>query len=208
MTRSMRCAAPSLLGSLSLLVAMMLSTACSRAPEAQPNAETSKPTPRPASSAAPVAAAPPAAGDLAWDAPASFSKVDHPSSMRKATYNPPRVDPDTEAPELAVTVVGGSIDANIDRWVGQFDAAGKETLARTMRKVGPYDVTIVEMKGTFAGGGMMGGPSTPKAGFALLAAIVPAGERSWFFKMTGPEASMAAAREGFDALVASIRPPG
>lgn len=191
--------------SLFLLVA-----ACGNTPaEPAPTARTA-PTTSPAGSAAPSRPAAPAAapGELAWEAPASFSKVDHASPMRKATYHAPKVEPDTEAPELSVTVVGGSIDANIDRWVGQFDAAAKDTMARSTRQVAGRDVTIVELKGTFAGGGMMGGPSTPKPGFALLAAIVPAGERSWFFKMTGPEASVTAARADFDALVASIRPAG
>lgn len=181
--------------------------ACGNTTDADPAA---KPTSTPPSSApAPTSAARPS-GPLAWDAPASFTKVDHPSSMRKATYHAPKVGSDAEPPELAVTVVGGSIDANIDRWVGQFDAGAKDTMTRSTRKVGPYDVTIVEMRGTFQGGGpMMGGtPSGPKAGWALLAAIVPAGDMSWFFKMTGPEASVTAARPDFDALVGSFRPGG
>jgi hypothetical protein len=196
------------------LLFLGLAAACGDKPaEPQPVARpalTSSPAGAPAGSAAPDRPAAPAAaaGDLAWDAPASFTKVEHASPMRKATYHAPKVDPDTEAPELSVTVVGGSIDANIDRWIGQFDAAAKDTMARSTRQVSGRDVTIVELKGTFAGGGMMGGPSTPKPGFALLAAIIPAGERSWFFKMTGPEASVTAARADFDALVASIRPAG
>jgi hypothetical protein len=192
----------------SLALALSLAAACGSSSDPQPGPAASS---RPPASSPPrddgAAAAP--AGELAWDAPASLREVDHPSSMRKATYQAPAVEPDTEAPELAVTVVGGSIDANVDRWVGQFDAAARGTLARTKRRVGPYEVTVVEMRGTFqGGGGMMGGPATPKPGWALLAAIVPAGERSWFFKMTGPEASVSAARADFDALVGSFRPRG
>ena len=143
-------------------------------------------------------------------APASFKKVDHPSSMRKATYHAPQVGSDAEPPELAVTVVGGAIDANIDRWIGQFDAGAKDTVTRSTRKVGPYEVTIVEIRGTFQGGGpMMGGaPSGPKEGWVMLAAVVPTGDMSWFFKMTGPEASVSAAKADFDALVGSFRPAG
>jgi hypothetical protein len=159
------------------------------------------------SSSAPVAAphaAQPAA--LAWDAPASFTKVDNPSPMRKATYKAPKTGADTDQPELAITVAGGSVDANVDRWVGQFDGDAKKTMVKESRKVGPLDVTVVQLEGSFNGGGMPGAPASPKAGYALLAAIVPVGDQSWFFKMTGPAASVKAAKKDFDALVGSLRP--
>lgn len=191
------------------LASLAVLSACGNTAEPTPAATTAPPP-----ATAPTAATAPAArpgGAITWDAPASFAKVEHPSSMRKATYHAPKVGSDTEPPELAVTVVGGSIDANIDRWVGQFDPGAKETLTRSTRKVGAHEVTLVEMRGTFQGGGpMMGGAAAagPKAGWALLAAIVPDGDMSWFFKMTGPEASVTAARADFDALVASFRPAG
>jgi hypothetical protein len=147
------------------------------------------------------------AGDLAWDAPASFHKVDNPSKMRKATYETPKVGSDAEAPQLSVIVAGGGVDSNVDRWVGQFDDAAKSTLKREKKTVGAYEVTIVTLEGTFSGGGgMPGAPASPQAGWALLGAVVPAGDQAWFFKMTGPKASVAAARGDFDALVGSIRP--
>ncbi len=189
-----------------LLVLVVGLAGCDKPPEPPPPGKpgvSDGTTPKPASSGA-SASTP--KGPLAWDAPASFTKVENPSPMRKATYQPPKVGDDAEAPELAVTFVGGSVDANIDRWIGQFDAEAKSSLVRASKKVDPYEVIIVEMKGTFNAGGMMGGAPTPKPGFALLAAIVPVGDQSWFFKMTGPEASVKAARADFDAMVASFRP--
>lgn len=190
------------------LASLAVLSACGNTAEPTPAAKTAG-APATTPTGAP-AAAPRPGGAITWDAPASFTKVDHPSSMRKATYHAPKVGSDAEPPELAVTVVGGSIDANIDRWVGQFDPGAKDTLTRSTRKVGAYEVTLVEMRGTFQGGGpMMGGAAAgPKTGWALLAAIVPDGDMSWFFKMTGPEASVTAARADFDALVASFRPAG
>ncbi|MGZ3416457.1 MAG: hypothetical protein ACXVEF_04120 [Polyangiales bacterium] len=147
-----------------------------------------------------------AAGALAWDAPASFTKADNPSPMRKATYKAPKTGADADQPELAVTVAGGSVDANVDRWAGQFDGEAKKTMVKEQRKVGSLDITVVQLKGSFNGGGMPGAPAGPKAGWALLAAIVPVGDQSWFFKMTGPEASVNAAKKDFDALIGSLRP--
>jgi hypothetical protein len=64
----------------------------------------------------------------------------------------------------------------------------------------------VEIKGTFAsGGGMMGGPTTPKEKFMLLGAVVDGPDRQHFFKMTGPEKTVTAAKKDFDAFVSSFR---
>jgi len=179
--------------------------ACSRTPE---------PDPAPAKTAAPASAAPAASHSaaasrqLAWDAPGGWTRAENTSSLRKATYKIPKHVDDMEAPELAISVAGGAIDANIDRWVSQFDEAAKATLKRTTRKVAGYDVTIVELSGTYQGNTMPGAPQTgPKASYALLGAIVPVDpEARWFFKMIGPTRSVSAARSDFDSLIASVRP--
>ena len=98
------------------------------APSTRPDAPqaTATSTARAPSMAARPATSP--AATITWEAPPSFTKVEHPSSMRKATYKLPQASGDTEAPELAVTVVGGSVDSNIERWIGQFDEGARETL--------------------------------------------------------------------------------
>lgn len=188
-----------------LVLAPLVFAACNRAPE--PDATQAAPKPIAPASQLPSAAPAPSnkVTELSWDPPASWTRVENASPMRKATYRIPKQEKDAEAPELAVTVAGGSVDANVDRWIGQFDEAAKKTLVRTTKKLGPYEATIVELRGTFSGGGMPGAPSSPKSGWALLAAVVPVGHASWFFKMTGPEASVLAARKDFDALLATVR---
>jgi hypothetical protein len=126
--------------------------------------------------------------------------------MRIATYRVPRAAGITDDADLAVTRAGGSTDANIERWVGQFDVHGKET--RTEKTVHGLKITVVEMSGTFGGGGgaMMQGASTPKPGWSLLAAIVEAPGTPYFFKLTGPSASIAAARTSFAALLDTVSP--
>lgn len=198
----------------SALASALLLAACGDAPApgASTSASPAKPTGEPPAEAskppAPTSDGPSAAaGELAWEAPASFKKVANPSTMRKATYEAPKVGSDPEAPTLSVIVAGGGVDANIDRWATQFDEAAKPAMRRDAKKVGSYDVTVVELKGTFSGGGgMMGAPTSPQAGWALLGAVVPVGDQQWFFKMTGPEASVAAARADFDKLVDSFHP--
>jgi len=52
---------------------------------------------------------------------------------------------------------------------------------------------------------MMGGPEPqPKPGYLLMGAVVPGPDANWFIKCTGPEKTLQANRDRFDALLGSI----
>jgi hypothetical protein len=123
--------------------------------------------------------------------------------MRLATYRVPAAGGAEEA-EMSVSRAGGTTPANIERWRGQFDGANQT--GPTEKTVAGLKVTIVEITGTFTGGGMMGGPTTQHPGWALLGAIVETSGFPYFFKLTGPEAGVLGARQGFDELIDSVTP--
>lgn len=182
-----------------LALALLLAVACSKT--------SSEPTPEPAPEAkkepsAPAISTGSALAEVAWDAPSSWQSMPNPNPMRKATYKIPHAAGDTDDAELTVSAAAGGVEANVKRWAGQFGNAEPKT---EKKKVNGLDVTVVEIKGTFAGGGMMGAPSAPKEKQMLLGAVVDAGDRQHFFKLTGPEKTVTAARPDFDKLVASLR---
>jgi hypothetical protein len=148
--------------------------------------------------------APEQEGALSWKVPPRWQLVPSTSSMRMATYRVPRVTGDTADPELSIVRAGGTVDANIQRWIGQFDAAGQKTAKRSSRTVAGLEVSIVELTGTY-NGGMMKDP-TPMPDWTLLGAVVPMGETPYFFKLTGPMKSVAAAHAEFDTFVSSLKP--
>lgn len=151
-----------------------------------------------------ASAEPPA---ITWKAPAAWTEAPNPSSMRLATYHAPRKLGDDANPELSVSRAGGSTDANIERWIGQFDEAGKDT--RQEKMVHGLKVTIVEVGGAYLGGAMLpskGGARRP--GYRLLGAVVEANGLSYFFKLTGPEASVRAAHAAFEAMIEGVAPVG
>ncbi len=153
----------------------------------------------------PIGSAAVAAGpeDIAYESPKAWQSVPNANTMRKATFKIARADGDAEDAELTVTSAGGGVDANIKRWSGQFGNAEPKTEVRSPNGL---KVTVVEIKGSFAsGGGMMGGPTTQKDKYMLLGAVVDGGDRLHFFKMTGPEKTVSAAKKDFDAFVASFR---
>jgi hypothetical protein len=130
--------------------------------------------------------------------------------MRAAEYG---VSGDTQA-ELTVFYFGpdqgGSVDANVTRWLGQLTQAdGSDTKAkakRSTRDVGGISVTLVEASGQYAGGmGMPGAPAAePIADAMLLGAIASGPQGPVFFKLVGPRASVEGARAAFDALLGSL----
>jgi hypothetical protein len=135
---------------------------------------------------------------ITWKLPASWQTAPNPNAMRVATYRP--------SPEIEVSVAraGGSTEANIERWIGQFDGAGPA--ARADKVVRGLAVKVVEVSGTYAGGGMMPGASEPHPGWTLVGAVVETPGSHYFFKMLGPTEQVVAARASFDALIASITP--
>jgi hypothetical protein len=134
--------------------------------------------------------------DWAWIVPSS--------SMRKAQLAPPGVDGGA-APEVTFFYFGkdqgGSVGANIQRWVSQFEGGAEATSAmQRVEQYGATKATFVTAAGTF-NSGMPGGPTTPLSGYALLGAILEGVEGNVFIKMTGPDAAVRAASPAFEALV-------
>jgi hypothetical protein len=202
-----------------IALAALALAACDSAP---PEPKT-QPTPPPqqAQAAAPdtpanaPAAQPPSGGnarplaDMIWDKPAAWNLGTNASTMRKATYEIPAAEGDSEPTEMSVTQVGGSVEANIARWEQQFEEAPKAKTSES--EVHGLKVSVVELEGTFKGGGpMMGGRADQasegsKKDWAMLAAIVHTSP-AHFFKMTGPKKTVQASRADFDVLVGSFAP--
>jgi len=92
---------------------------------------------------------------------------------------------------------GGGIQANVDRWLGQFEEKGSALVSKVETvKVRNQDLTLVRAQGTYLSG-MPGGPKTPQPDTLLLGAIVPGPEGAVFIRFTGPSALGKAAEPDF-----------
>jgi len=146
------------------------------------------------------------AAGVSWSVPKRWSAApDRP--MRVATYTVPATEGDAEGAECGVFYFGpdqgGLVDANIDRWVGQFEPT--DGPHKSTRDVNGMAVTLVQIGGTYLNpSGPMMQSMGKKEGFRLLGAIVPAPQGAVFFKMTGPAKTIASAEAEFDALVGSL----
>ena len=140
--------------------------------------------------------------DLEWSVPAGWRTMPNPSSMRIATYAVPHAAGDAADADVSVTRAGGDVSANIARWGTQFEGAGEPKLKT--QTVHGLEVTVVELEGTY--GSAMSADTKPRPGWALLGAIVRTRGQPYFFKMTGPAATVHGARAAFTSLVDSVHP--
>jgi hypothetical protein len=141
---------------------------------------------------------------IEWTIPASWHTVPNPSSMRIATYSVPHAASDTVDGDVSVTRAGGDVTSNIERWAGQF--AGAEAPTPQTHTVHGIEVTIVQIEGVYTNG--MSASAKPQAGWALLAAIVKTPGMPYFFKLTGPAATVHGARAAFNAMIDGIHSAG
>lgn len=148
---------------------------------------------------------------LVWDLPPGWEEVPPASNMRLAQY---RVG---DGGECIVFYFGpgqgGDPMANVRRWAGQFtqpDGSPSQDLAEVTTLEGTtVPVMIVEVSGTYDGGmTMTAAPASPQPGYMLLGGIAEGPDAPWFFKFTGPEATISAERDAFVDMMRSIRRGG
>lgn len=149
-------------------------------------------------------------GGIHWTMPAGW-KAEAQRPMRLATY--------TVAPAAECGVYffgagqGGSVEANLDRWIGQFLQAdgkpSKEAAKIVKRTIHGLQVTTVDVSGAYTGmGGPTAQPGPAMPGYRLLGAIVEGPQGSIFIKFTGPAKTIGANQAAFDKMLASLQPVG
>ena len=138
--------------------------------------------PAPAADESPTFAVPPGWRDLGAQ------------SMRFAQFQVSADDPTALVTVIPLGRESGDLLSNVNRWEGQLGAppSKAEDLAKVSKQidVNGVPVTMVDLNGEK---------------LRTIAALVPRGERVWFFKLTGSLNTVGAQAQNFDAFVKSIR---
>ncbi|HXA14734.1 MAG TPA: hypothetical protein VNW23_06365 [Opitutaceae bacterium] len=147
------------------------------------------------------AAPTPAAETLTWSAPADWSAKPL-GSMRLGSFTVRSPDgADADVSIIAFPGEAGGLLANLNRWRGQLGLApiaeGDLSDATTILDgTGGLHFTVVDFAGQSGG-----------APARLLGAIVPFGDKTYFFKMTGPDAPVAHAKTAFLDFLKTVKTP-
>ena len=197
---------------LSLSVVASLFSCASKAkpepaPQPQPVAHVAAPAP-----SAPSAAVP--ASGLVFTPASGWISEPTTGSMRKAQYRLPHAEGDPEDATLIVYFFGGSggsREANLERWAGQFEQPGGgdslEALEQSTRMVAGLQVLDVSISGTYVAETSPGsGERVHEENWSMLASIIENVDGPWYVKLVGPRASIAKWSASYTAFISSAQP--
>jgi hypothetical protein len=158
-------------------------------------------------------------GDVTALLPETWKEQTAGGQFRLAQFGVPRAEGDPADPQLIVFHFGrggaGSIDENHVRWLGMMSKpAGSEKERTAARKVVERDgirVTHVDLAGTYQDRPFpMSQQFTQRPNYRMLAAVVETtregGDGPYYIRLVGPAKSVAAAKDGWDRLIASLKP--
>ena len=153
------------------------------------------------------------ASGLTFITPDGWKSTPPASSMRIAEFTLPRAAGDGEDAQLIVYYFGGSggsVDANIQRWIGQMEQPdGKPASAvakKESRTVNGLTVSLVDVSGTYTAEmspGSMAHNNKPQ--FRMRAGVVDTPGGPYFIKLTGPRQTIAKWDAAFNQFVSSLK---
>lgn len=146
-------------------------------------------------------------GQVTFMAPAEWKKVQPKSTIIDYEFTAPAdaLEGDEKA-RITIMGAGGSLDANIDRWYGQFEQPdGKSTKERAkLDKFTVDGLTVhwVDVSGSFkdtmGGGPFSGGKTVLRKDYRMLGAIIVSKQQGqYFIKMTGHQDVVDQLADGF-----------
>jgi hypothetical protein len=105
---------------------------------------------------------------------------------------------------LTISTAGGTVEANIDRWKGQFDPQPTEASQEEV-DVSGFKITIVEYSGDFNDQRGPFAPATKRPGHRMIAAVIPVEGQLYFIKATGPKKTIESHADAIHSLIRSVR---
>ena len=160
------------------------------------------------------------AKDITLNVPTTWKQSPASNNLRTAQFAIPKVDGDRDDAELVVYFFGGAgggVNANLERWSGQFQPGGKkQKIYKGESKQGEYyllDITGVYNKPI---GPPINRQTNPTPGYQMLAVVLMVKDKgNYFLKLTGPQKTVAAASKALRVAIdadlkkeAELKPEG
>jgi hypothetical protein len=142
--------------------------------------------------------------DVSLTAPEGWSRKQPQSTFIQAEYLLPRAAGDTSDARMTLSVAGGTIEANIDRWKDQFGGTPAEAKQETMTANG-MSITLVDFRGDFNDQRGPFAPAVKRADYRMIAGIIPAHGQLLFVKAVGPKKTMESHAEGIRTFLATAK---
>ncbi len=147
-------------------------------------------------------------GGVTLNAPEGWKKKQPRSRIIAYEFAATKAEGDPADGRMTAMVAGGSVKANIDRWIGQFrqpdggDSSQKAKVEKTQVK--GLTVHTVDLSGTFLDRRGPFAPPTSREDYRMLGAIIEAPQGQVFLKFYGPKKTMAKYAEQFQEMLKTM----
>ena len=150
-------------------------------------------------------------GKIKLDVPSGWKSEKPRTRIVDFEFSIPAVEDDAIDGRVTVMGAGGSVDANIGRWIAQFvqpdRTATSERTIREERKIAGQVVHLVDITGDFKDQprGPFG-PTVMREKYRMLGAIITTDKLGQYFvKVYGPRRTIAENEEAFKKLINSLQ---
>ncbi len=150
-------------------------------------------------------------GAFSLKAPAAWKMKKPRTRIVAYEFGLPAAKGDSVDGRLTIMAAGGSIEANVDRWIGQFvqpdGTATKKRAKTTQKEIAGQQVYFVDIAGTYQDRprGPFG-PSIARENYRMLGAIIELkGKGNFFVKLYGPHKTVSAAEKPFQGFIESLQ---
>jgi hypothetical protein len=150
-------------------------------------------------------------GYLTFEVPEGWKVVRPRVRIIEHEFAVPAAEGDKRNGRVTVMGAGGTVRANLDRWIGQFvqpDGGNTKERAKVEKKtIAGQEVHLVDLSGTYLD---KPAPFLPKAikrpHYRMLAAIIMTeGKGNYFVKFYGPEKTVGQNAKAFREMIESLR---
>jgi hypothetical protein len=137
--------------------------------------------------------------------PSAWKQQQPKSGIVMYEFSSPATEGDKTDGRMTVMAAGGSVDANVERWYGQFSQPDggntKERAKVDKRTIAGREVHLVDISGTYREQ-FAGNMELPN--YRMLAAIVVTPEANFFIKYYGPRKTITANEKPFKEMIESL----
>ncbi len=148
-------------------------------------------------------------GGFVMTAPANWEKKQPRVRIIEHEFAVPATEGDETDGRVTVMMAGGSIEANLDRWYGQFKqpdgSSSAEAAQIDEREIAGQDVHLVDISGTYLDRRGPMAPAVERTDYRMLAAIVATRGGNYYIKFYGPQKTVADNAEAFEEMIDGLK---
>ena len=148
-------------------------------------------------------------GDYSMQAPKDWTKKQPKVNIIAYEFAAPAAEGDKIDGRMTIMAAGGSVEANLERWYGQFaqpDGSATADKAKVEeKKIADQTVHMVDISGTFKDQAGPFAPAVVREGYRMLAAIIETKQGNLFVKFYGPEKTIKQHEEAFKGMIGSLK---